>query len=86
MLQSRGGNVEINSASLAYETTGAGPPLVMPHGYMLDQHQWDDQFQSFASDLGRSGRATSPSRPPSGGCRVAQPPGIQRSGNDTQRV
>jgi len=50
MLQSRSGNVEINGASLAYETAGAGPSLVMLHGHVLDQHQWDDQFQSFASD------------------------------------
>ncbi len=50
MLQSQIGNVEINGASLAYETAGAGPPMVMLHGHLLDQHQWDDQFQSFASD------------------------------------
>jgi 3-oxoadipate enol-lactonase len=50
MLQSQSGNVEINGASLAYETAGAGPPLVMVHGHLLDQHQWDDQFQSFAND------------------------------------
>jgi 3-oxoadipate enol-lactonase len=51
MQQSRSGNVEINGASLAYETAGAGPPLVMVHGHLLDLHQWDDQFQSFASDF-----------------------------------
>ena len=50
MLQSQIGNVEINGASLAYEVAGAGPPLMMLHGHLLDQHQWDDQFQSFASD------------------------------------
>jgi pimeloyl-ACP methyl ester carboxylesterase len=50
MLQSQSGNVEINGASLAYETAGAGPPMVMLHGHLLDQHQWDDQFQSFAGD------------------------------------
>ena len=50
MLQSQSGNVEINGASLAYETAGFGRPLVMLHGHLLDQHQWDDQFQSFARD------------------------------------
>ena len=39
MLQSQIGNVEINGASLAYETARAGPPVVMLHGYLLDQHQ-----------------------------------------------
>src|SRR5262249_48867445 len=42
MHQSRNGTVEINGASLAYETMGAGRPLVMLHGHLLDQHQWDD--------------------------------------------
>jgi pimeloyl-ACP methyl ester carboxylesterase len=50
MLQSQRGNTEINGASLAYETAGSGPPLVMVHGHLLDLHQWDDQFQSFARD------------------------------------
>jgi pimeloyl-ACP methyl ester carboxylesterase len=50
MLRSQSGSAEINGASLAYETAGAGRPLVMLHGHLLDQHQWDDQFQSFASD------------------------------------
>jgi pimeloyl-ACP methyl ester carboxylesterase len=50
MPHSQIGTVEINGASLEYETAGAGPPLVMVHGHLLDQHQWDDQFQSFASD------------------------------------
>jgi pimeloyl-ACP methyl ester carboxylesterase len=50
MLQSQSSTVEINGATLAYEIAGAGPPLVMLHGHLLDQHQWDDQFQSFAGD------------------------------------
>ena len=50
MLQSQSGNAEINGASLAYEIAGAGPPLVMVHGHLLDLHQWDAQFQAFAAD------------------------------------
>jgi 3-oxoadipate enol-lactonase len=50
MLRSQSGTVENNGALLAYEVAGAGPPLVMLHGHLLDQHQWDGQFQSFASD------------------------------------
>jgi 3-oxoadipate enol-lactonase len=50
MLQSQSGTIESNGASLAYEAAGAGPPLLMLHGHLLDQHQWDDQFQSFAND------------------------------------
>lgn len=50
MEQSRNGTVEINGAALAYETAGAGRPLLMLHGHLLDQHQWDDQFTAFAHD------------------------------------
>jgi 3-oxoadipate enol-lactonase len=50
MLQTRSGTIESNGASLVYEAGGAGPPLLMLHGHLLDQHQWDDQFQSFAND------------------------------------
>lgn len=50
MHQSRNGTVEINGASLAYETMGAGRPLVMLHGHLLDQHQWDEQFVVFANE------------------------------------
>lgn len=40
---------EINGAQLYYEVAGAGHPLVMLHGHLLDSGQWDDQVTAFAS-------------------------------------
>lgn len=39
---------EINGANLFYEVVGAGHPLVMLHGHLLDSGQWDDQVAAFA--------------------------------------
>jgi pimeloyl-ACP methyl ester carboxylesterase len=39
---------EINGAQLYYEDIGAGAPLVMLHGHLLDSRQWDDQIAPFA--------------------------------------
>lgn len=39
---------EINGANLYYEIAGAGPPLVMVHGHLLDSGQWDEQIAAFA--------------------------------------
>jgi pimeloyl-ACP methyl ester carboxylesterase len=50
MERSHTGVAEINGASLAYETDGAGRPLVMLHGHLLDRRQWDDQFAAFSTD------------------------------------
>ena len=41
--------LEINGATLYYEIAGAGHPLVMLHGHLLDSGQWDDQVVAFAS-------------------------------------
>src|SRR5690349_19957342 len=49
MSQSRSGTIEINGAELAYEIAGEGRALIMVHGHLLDLHQWDDQFLSFAN-------------------------------------
>lgn len=43
------GFANINGASLYYETAGAGQPLVMLHGHLLDSRQWDDQFALFSA-------------------------------------
>lgn len=40
---------EINGATLYYEIAGAGHPLVMLHGHLLDSGQWDDQVAAFAA-------------------------------------
>lgn len=40
---------EINGANLYYEVAGAGHPLVMLHGHLLDSGQWDEQVAAFAS-------------------------------------
>jgi len=42
------GFAEINGASVYYETSGAGQPSVMLHGHLLDNRQWDDQFDYFS--------------------------------------
>ncbi len=39
---------KINGANLSYEVAGAGHPLVMLHGHLLDSGQWDDQIAAFA--------------------------------------
>jgi 3-oxoadipate enol-lactonase len=49
MNASRQGFAEINGASLYYETAGAGVPLVMLHGHLVDSRQWDDQFAAFGA-------------------------------------
>lgn len=48
MAQSNSGFVEVNGARLSYELAGAGQPLVMAHGHLLDSGQWDDQFELFS--------------------------------------
>jgi pimeloyl-ACP methyl ester carboxylesterase len=42
------GFADINGAQLYYEAAGAGHPLVMLHGHLIDSGQWDDQFEVFA--------------------------------------
>jgi len=41
------GFADINGARLYYESAGAGQPLLMLHGHLLDRRQWDDQFTAF---------------------------------------
>ena len=42
------GNVDIGGASLYYEVTGAGSPVVLLHGVNLDHHVWDAQVAPLA--------------------------------------
>lgn len=42
------GFAEVNGATLYYEAAGAGHPLCMLHGHLLDSGQWDTQFAAFA--------------------------------------
>jgi 3-oxoadipate enol-lactonase len=43
------GFAEINGASLFYEMAGAGDPLVMLHGHLVDSGQWDEQFAALSA-------------------------------------
>jgi pimeloyl-ACP methyl ester carboxylesterase len=42
------GFADVHGARLYYEAAGAGYPLVMLHGHLIDSGQWDDQFEVFA--------------------------------------
>lgn len=62
------GFAAVNGTRLFYELAGAGPPLVLIHGFTLDARMWDDQFEQFARnyrvmryDLRGYGRSAVPS-------------------------
>ena len=42
------GLIQNNGAQIYYESAGAGQPLVMLHGHLLDSGQWDDQLAAWA--------------------------------------
>jgi pimeloyl-ACP methyl ester carboxylesterase len=42
------GYADVNGTRLYYETAGSGRPLTLIHGFTLDMHMWDDQFEVFA--------------------------------------
>jgi pimeloyl-ACP methyl ester carboxylesterase len=44
------GFADVHGARLYYEAAGAGHPLVMLHGHLIDSGQWDDQFELFGRD------------------------------------
>jgi pimeloyl-ACP methyl ester carboxylesterase len=59
------GQANINGASLYYEMTGAGSPVVLLHGLDVDHRMWDEQVAPLAHahtvvryDLRGSGRST----------------------------
>jgi pimeloyl-ACP methyl ester carboxylesterase len=39
---------EVNDTRLYYEIVGRGHPLVLVHGFSIDNRVWDDQFEAFA--------------------------------------
>lgn len=47
-LQPKTGTIDVENAQIYYEEMGAGKPLVMIHGGLLDRRMWDDQFAVFA--------------------------------------
>jgi pimeloyl-ACP methyl ester carboxylesterase len=42
------GFAEVNDTRLYYEIVGRGHPLVLVHGFSVDNRVWDDQFEVFA--------------------------------------
>ena len=42
------GLIQNNGAQIYYERAGAGRPLVMLHGHLLDSGQWDDQVAAWS--------------------------------------
>lgn len=44
------GFVELDSARLYYEQTGAGPDVIFIHGAFLDRTSWEPQIKAFSSD------------------------------------
>jgi pimeloyl-ACP methyl ester carboxylesterase len=42
------GFAEVNDTRLYYEIVGRGYPLVLVHGFSVDNRVWDDQFEAFA--------------------------------------
>ena len=42
------GFAEVNGTRLYYEVQGAGVPVVMIHGGLVDRRMWDEQFKTFA--------------------------------------
>jgi 3-oxoadipate enol-lactonase len=43
------GFAEVNGGKIYYETSGAGPAVVLIHGGQLDSRMWDEQFVLFAA-------------------------------------
>jgi pimeloyl-ACP methyl ester carboxylesterase len=42
------GYARINGAKLYYEIAGEGEPIVLVHGFTLDNRMWDSQFKEFS--------------------------------------
>jgi 3-oxoadipate enol-lactonase len=45
------GTASVNGATLHYEVTGTGYPLVLIHGGAVDMRVWDDQVRDFSRDF-----------------------------------
>ena len=70
-MKSESGFFAINGAQLYVEVAGAGPPLLLVHGFSFDSRMWDDQFEPFAHhfrviryDLRGFGRSQLPDNEP----------------------
>lgn len=48
-ITSEQGIAEVNGTRLVYEAAGAGPPVVLLHGFTLDRRMWDEQMPAFAA-------------------------------------
>ncbi len=62
---------DVNAGRLYYQTAGAGAPVVLLHGFGLDQRMWEDQTQALAGrflvvryDLRGYGRSSLPTAEP----------------------
>ncbi len=42
------GTVPVDGGAIAYDTVGAGAPVVLLHGGLLDRRMWDDQLPALA--------------------------------------
>lgn len=67
---SRSGFLDIDGARIYYEIDGAGPPLVLLHGAMMDTRMWEPQVPALADhftvvrfDQRGYGRSTQPPTP-----------------------
>ena len=45
---SQSGVAHVNGTELSYNVAGAGHPLTLAHGFLLDRNSWDEQFGVFA--------------------------------------
>jgi len=45
------GIANVNGTRIYYETAGTGHPVVFIHGFTLDTHMWDDQFEYLAEQF-----------------------------------
>lgn len=71
MKPSRSDYAPVNGTRLYFEINGAGPPLVLIHGFSLDYRMWDSQmapftenFQVIRYDLRGFGRSDQPAEAP----------------------
>ncbi|MEQ1574203.1 MAG: alpha/beta fold hydrolase [Vicinamibacterales bacterium] len=48
MVASRSGHVSLPNASLYYDTTGVGEPIVLVHGFSFDSRMWDGQVAAWS--------------------------------------
>jgi 3-oxoadipate enol-lactonase len=70
-MQIERGLADVNGTKLYYEAAGAGPALLLLHGFSLDMRMWDDQVAALAPrrrviryDMRGFGRSAAPSAEP----------------------